>query len=168
VNYPLLGEMADKTSHKVAWLTQHVPQVFIKGPWLDVPGEVKFETNIALVPIFPGMQAAWLDAVVAAAPKAVVLEGFGLGGVPYMGENLLEPIERGISSGIPFILRTQSPFGGTDPSIYEVGRRAQSLGVISAQSMTREALLTKLMLLLPVLGGASLMERLHCNLCDDI
>ena len=170
VDYPLLGEMTDKGSHKVAWLTPHSPQIHGSGLWCNTSGESRFETNIALVPIFPGMKADWLYAVVAAAPKAVVLEGFGLGGVPYMGENLLEPIKKGMESGIPFILRTQSPFGGTDPSIYEVGRKALDLGVISAQSMTREALLVKLMLLLPVLGDKNLKlkENMHSSLCDDV
>ena len=164
VNYPLLGEMVDRGSHKVAWLTPHTPEIHGNTPW----NGSRFETNIALVPIFPGMTAAWLDAIVAAAPKTVVLEGFGLGGVPCTGENLLEPIQRGLASGIPFILRTQSAFGGTDPSIYEIGRKALDLGVISAQNMTREALLIKLMLLLPVLGGKKLRENLHSNLCDDV
>ncbi|MCL2010371.1 MAG: asparaginase [Synergistaceae bacterium] len=167
VDYPILGEMMDKGSHKVAWLTPHFPKFQGGGPWSGTP-EPELETNIALVPIFPGMKAAWLDAVTAAAPKAVVLEGFGLGGVPYMGENLLGPIKNGLSSGIPFILRSQSPFGGTDASIYEVGRKAVDLGVISAQGMTREALLVKLMLLLPVLGGKNLKESLCFNLCDDV
>jgi len=170
VDYPILGEMADKGSHKVAWLTPHSPEIHGSGPWCNTSGEVKFETNIALVPIFPGMKANWLDAVVAAAPKAVVLEGFGLGGVPCIGENLLGPIKKGVESGIPFILRTQSPFGGTDPSIYETGRKALDLGVISAQGMTREALLVKLMLLLPVLGekNLKLKENMHLRLCDDL
>jgi len=168
VDYPLLGEMADKGSHKVAWLSPHIPKFQGSGPWYSTSRDSGIETNIALVPIFPGMKAAWLDTVIAAAPKAVVLEGFGLGGVPYMGENLLEPIKRGIEAGIPFVLRTQSPFGGTDLSVYEVARKAMDLGVISAQGMTREALLVKLMLLLPVAGGEKLKENLYSNLCDDV
>jgi len=157
--------MTDKGAYKVAWLSPCTPEFHGSGPW---GGDAEFETNIALVPIFPGMKASWLDAVIAISPKAVVLEGFGQGGVPYMGENLLEPIKKGIESGIPFILRTQAPFGGTDLSIYEVARKALDLGVISAQSMTRESLLVKLMLLLPVAGGEKLKEYLHFNLCDDV
>ncbi|MDR3265374.1 MAG: asparaginase, partial [Synergistaceae bacterium] len=143
VDYPLLGEMRDRNTHKIAWLTPHVPKLSDKRPWGDAPA---FETNVALVPIFPGMKTAALDAIVATAPKAVVLEGYGLGGVPYMYENLLDPVKRGIDAGIPFVLRTQSPFGGADPTVYEVGRKALSLGVFSARDMTREALMTKLML----------------------
>ena len=168
VDYPLLGEMKDKGSHKVAWLTPKTPKLSAVRPW-DAPA---FETQIALVPIFPGMKAAGLDAVLESAPKAVVLEGFGLGGVPSMeenhGENLLGPIKKGIDAGIPFILRTQSPFGGTDPSVYELGRKALDLGVLSARDMTREALMTKLMLLLPLFEGDDLEARLYDPLCDEI
>ena len=166
VNYPSLGEMRDKGSHKIAWLTAQAPRLSDKRPW----GEPLLETHIALTPVFPGMRAASLDAVIATAPKAVVLEGFGLGGVPCEGEgeSLLAPIKRGIDAGVLFVLRTQSPFGGTDPGVYAVGRQALDLGVLSARDMTREALMTKLMLLLPVACGESLGSLLHSNLCEDV
>jgi L-asparaginase len=163
--YPLLGEMRDRGSHKTAWLTPKVPALAGSRPWGDSP---EFETDIAIVPVFPGMRAASLDAVVAAAPKAVVLEGFGLGGIPNGRENLLPSIRRGIGLGIPFVLRTQVPFGGTDPFVYEVGRRALDLGMIDARDMTREALTVKLMLLLPLAGKEKLEERLHAGLCDEV
>jgi L-asparaginase len=169
VDYPLLGEMKDKGGHKVAWLTPHSPFFSGRRFW-DAP---TFETNIALVPIFPGMKAASLDAVLASGPKAVVLEGYGMGGVSCQHESLLEPIARGVASGVPFVLRTQSPFGGTDPSVYEVGRRALDLGVLPAGDMTREALMVKLMLLLPRLQKEGLQRKelaahLSANLCDDV
>ena len=85
-----------------------------------------------------------------------------------MGESLLPAIERGIARGIPFVLRGQAPFGGTDPAVYEVGRRALDLGVLSARNMTREALMSKLMLLLPVSAPSDLERRLSANLCDDV
>ncbi|MDR1048831.1 MAG: hypothetical protein LBL51_03670, partial [Synergistaceae bacterium] len=170
VEYPLLGEMRDRGSHKTAWLAGKVPALDGGRPWGDRPA---FETDIALVPVFPGMRPAFLDAVAAAAPKAVVLEGFGLGGVPCTpgGDgNLLPAIRRGIEAGIPFVLRTQAPFGGTDPFVYEVGRKALDLGVIDARDMTREALMVKLMLLLA--GKEKLKEkleeRLHAGVCDEI
>ena len=124
-------------------LFRSVPALSAERPWGPSPA---VETHIALVPIFPGIPARFLDAVADTGPKAVVLEGYGLGGVPFMGENLLPAIERGIARGIPFVLRGQAPFGGTDPAVYEVGRRALDLGVLSARNMTREALMSKLIL----------------------
>ncbi len=165
VDYPFLGEMRDRGTHKIAWLTAQVPALSAERPWGPSPA---VETNVALVPIFPGIPARFLDAVADTGPKAVVLEGYGLGGVPFMGENLLPAIERGIARGIPFVLRGQAPFGGTDPAVYEVGRRALDLGVLSARNMTREALMSKLMLLLPVSAPSDLERRLGANLCDDV
>lgn len=165
VDYPVLAEMQDKGSHKIAWLTPQTPFFSPARPWSGSP---VFETDVSLVPIFPGMKTSFLDSVTAARPKAIVLEGYGLGGVPYMQENLLEPIARGIDAGIPIILRTQSPFGGTDPSIYEVGQKALDLGVLSARDLTRESLMTKLMLLLPLFDKEELSAHLYANLCDDV
>jgi len=165
VDYPFLGEMRDRGTHKIAWLTAQVPALSAERPWGPSPA---VETNVALVPIFPGLSARFLDAVADTGPKAVVLEGYGLGGVPFMGENLLPAIERGVARGIPFVLRGQAPFGGTDPAVYEVGRRALDLGVLSARNMTREALMSKLMLLLPVSALSDLERRLGANLCDDV
>ena len=165
VDYPFLGEMRDRGTHKIAWLTAQVPALSAERPWGPSPA---VETNVALVPIFPGLSARFLDAVADTGPKAVVLEGYGLGGVPFMGESLLPAIERGIARGIPFVLRGQAPFGGTDPAVYEVGRRALDLGVLSARNMTREALMSKLMLLLPVSAPSDLERRLGANLCDDV
>ena len=165
VDYPFLGEMRDRGTHKIAWLTAQVPALSAERPWGPSPA---VETNVALVPIFPGLSARFLDAVADTGPKAVVLEGYVLGGVPFMGENLLPAIERGIARGIPFVLRGQAPFGGTDPAVYEVGRRALDLGVLSARNMTREALMSKLMLLLPVSAPSDLERRLGANLCDDV
>ena len=165
VDYPFLGEMRDRGTHKIAWLTAQVPALSAERPWGPSPA---VETNVALVPIFPGLSARFLDAIADTGPKAVVLEGYGLGGVPFMGESLLPAIERGIARGIPFVLRGQAPFGGTDPAVYEVGRRALDLGVLSARNMTREALMSKLMLLLPVSAPSDLERRLGANLCDDV
>ena len=165
VDYPLLGRMQDDEGRMVAWLDAHVPALSEKRFWTTTP---ELETDIALVPVFPGMKVSWLDAIINVSPKAIVLEGYGLGGIPYMHENLLEPIARGIEKGIPFVLRTQAPFGGTDPTIYEVGKRALDLGVLSARDMTREALMVKLMLLLPLRKGKELEVQLNTNLCDEV
>jgi L-asparaginase/Glu-tRNA(Gln) amidotransferase subunit D len=48
-----------------------------------------------------------------------------------------------------------------------VGRKALDLGVLSAGNMTREALMTKLMLLLPLFDGQELAASLGTNLCDE-
>ena len=165
VDYPLLGEMKDKGTHRIAWLSPQKPKFSPEAaPWGTTP---TLEQNIVLLPIFPGMGARWLDTVIEAGPRAVVLEGFGLGGVPAGGS--LSAIQRATNAGIPLIMRTQALFGGTDLGAYEVGRRAEDLGVLSARDMTREALTVKLMLLLPLCSDRTELERLlSAGVCDDV
>ena len=166
VDYPLLGEMKDKGDHKIAWLTAQVPVLSDRRPWKE--DQPPFETEIALLPLFPGFKAKALQAAIDRSPKAVVVEGYGSGGVPFMGENLLPALESGIAKGIPIVLRTQSFFGGTEPALYEVGQKALSLGVLSAHDMTRESLMTKLMFLLPCCEKDRLATELQTNFCDDL
>ena len=53
--------------------------------------------------------------------------------------------------------------------MYEVGRKTLELGAISGKDMTREAIITKLMAVLPALGGEDLLPSvLHSSFCDEI
>ena len=50
-----------------------------------------------------------------------------------------------------------------------MGEKVLDLGAISARDMTREALVVKLMLLLPLATGSRDLEHLlGQNLCDDV
>jgi len=73
-----------------------------------------------------------------------VLEGYGAGGIPYRGRNLLEAVSK-VAREKPVVMTTQALYGGVDLTRYEVGRRALEAGVIPAGDMTKEATLVKLM-----------------------
>jgi L-asparaginase len=167
VDYPLLGTMDREVSGRGrARLFAHIPPLTDTRPWADPP---EIEKRIALVTALPGMGSDFLDALIAKKPAAVVLEGFGLGHVSFEEDGLYPAIERGIAAGIPFIMKTQAPFGGTNLTVYEAGRRELEQGVISAKTLTREALLAKLMLLLPVCKDNKTLEsELYRNLCGEL
>jgi len=82
----------------------------------------------------------------------VLIEGFASAGVPFENEdeNLLPCIEEAVKKGIVVVIGTSCPSGGAEPEIYEVGVRALRAGAISAGKLTREAVMTKLMLGIPV------------------
>ncbi|MBQ9565150.1 MAG: asparaginase [Synergistaceae bacterium] len=164
VDYPILGEMRDRGTHKIAWLTAHAPKLTSERPWGPSPA---LEQNIALLPVFPGMSPALLDTLTdTAKPRAVVLEGYGLGGIP---DTLLPAIKRASESGVLFVARTQALFGGADLTAYEVGRKNLDLGVLSAHDMTREALMVKMMLCLPLCSSREGLEHfLNESWCDDV
>jgi L-asparaginase len=145
-------------------LTEHTGRTNSVRPWKWVPA---IEQRIAMFPIFPGVLASFLNALIATNPKAIVIEGLGLGGVPFEGENLLPSIVKAVKSKICVVIRSTSLFGGADLSRYEVGARALKAGVLSAGLMTREALITKLMFLLPVVSGRDLVRELGTDFSGE-
>jgi L-asparaginase len=110
------------------------------------------ERHVALVPVFPGMKADCFRALIETNPKAVLIEGFGSAGVPFENddENLLPCIEEAVKRGIIVVIGTACPSGGATPEHYEVGVRALRAGAISAGKLTREAVMVKLMLGIPI------------------
>lgn len=161
INYPHLG---CRKNGEV--FLEHTPRLQESYP-VDV-SSMELETSIFLVTLFPGFRSRYLFHLADAEPKAIVLEALGLGGVPYLGENLLPPIAMFREQDIPVVITTQCVYGGVDLSVYEVGRRTLELGVISGKDMTREAIITKLMTVLKNTDKASLESILHCNFCDEI
>ncbi len=161
INYPELGFIRNGKA-----VLGEKPFLAPRYP-VDV-SSLSVETSIFLVTLFPGFKARFLEHLADAAPRAIVLEALGLGGVPYLGENLLNPIARFRERNIPDVITTQCVYGGVDLSVYEVGKRTLALGAISGKDMTREAIIAKLMITLPVCGADCLEELLHENFCDEI
>jgi len=161
INYPHIGYRNNGII-----TMEHTPLLQKNYP-VDVSTQ-NLETSIFLVTLFPGFRSKYLFHLADAGPKAIVLEALGLGGVPYLGENLLPAIEMCQKRSIPVIITTQCVYGGVDLSVYEVGRKTLDLGAISGKDMTREAIITKLMTILPGVEGGNLETTLHCNFCDEI
>ncbi len=81
---------------------------------------------------------------------ALIIESFGVGGVPCYGdEEFLTAIERWREAGKTLVVTTQVPFEGSDLGVYQVGARVkEKYDVIEAYNMTLEATVTKLMWIL--------------------
>ena len=164
INYPHLGYIEQGR----VFLT-HTPKPGSSPPFLrDTSQGFEFETSVFLLTLFPGFHARYLEYIVNMEPRAIVIEALGLGGVPYLGESLLPPLKLSQNKGIPVVIATQCVYGGVDLNVYVVGRKTLKMGVISGKDMTREAIITKLMVLLPHLKPYEIPEWLHTNICDEI
>ena len=161
INYPELGAI-----HEGRAVLGEAP--FLRETYPVDVSSLDVEKSIFLVTLFPGFRASFLEHLARASPKAIVLEALGLGGVPYLGENLLPSIALCREKGIPVIITTQCVYGGVDLDVYEVGRKTLELGAISGKDMTIEAIIAKLMIVLPEAKGENLEELLHQNFCDEI
>ncbi|ASJ02793.1 L-asparaginase 1 [Thermococcus profundus] len=121
-------------------LIRHRPRVFGKGePEFDPP----VDPNVVHLRLTPGLSPE-VFLKISEAVDGIVLEGYGAGGIPYRGRDLLSAVSR-TASQKPVVMTTQALHGGVDLTKYEVGRRALEAGVIPAYDMTKEATLVKLM-----------------------
>lgn len=95
---------------------------------------------------------------------AVILETFGMGGVPERGADgasYQEAIFDWVDSGRTVVMTTQVPEEGLDLGVYEVGRTyAEHPGILKGGDMTTEALVAKTMWALGQTRDADELQRL--------
>ena len=100
---------------------------------------------------------------------AIVLETFGIGGIPSYDGSYEEAITDWIASGRTVVITTQVPEEGLDLGVYEVGRTYQDMpGVLSGDDMTTEALVAKTMWMLGQTSNQREQEKLFYQvICND-
>lgn len=105
--------------------------------------------NIFVFRLIPGINPNILG-FISENYDAVVIESFGVGGIPNYGNNNFEnALAEFISKGKTVIISTQVPHEGSDMEVYEVGQNIKErFDLIEAYSMTTEAIVTKLMWIL--------------------
>lgn len=141
INFPYLAVIQDA----------HI-LFYLDDKWRD-PEPVTFyhalNDHVALLKLIPSMGADILD-YMAERNDAVVIESFGVGGLPsHDSADYYGTIRRLIEEGKTIVMTTQVPQEGSNMSVYEVGLRFKNdFGLIEAYDMTLEATVTKLMWIL--------------------
>ena len=107
--------------------------------------EDRFESRVALVKLFPGLEPRLLAALPGLGMRGAVVEAFGSGGVPTRIRNLTEALKSLAKSGLVVAVGSQCPDGKADLSIYEAGQRVQNDGIVCLGEMSVESAVTKLM-----------------------
>ena len=77
--------------------------------------------------------------------EGIYIEGFGLGGVPFLKSDFTAVIRRASQSGLPILVGSQCRYEGSNLTVYETGQRILECGGIPVHDMTYEAVVTKLM-----------------------
>lgn len=106
------------------------------------------DERVAVVPLFPGISAAWMDhALSMPGLRGVVLGTFGSGNGP-TNKDLLLALEAARERGILLLNVTQCVGGRVEQGRYVTSQAFAAMGMVSGQDLTVEAALTKLMFLL--------------------
>ncbi len=110
---------------------------------------------VTVIKLIPGMRADIFD-YVKDHSHAVIIESFGVGGIPYYdNDEFVEKIESLISRGVRIVITTQVPHEGSDMTVYQVGLRIkQKYELPEAYDMTTEAVVAKVMWALPQTDNA--------------
>lgn len=167
-NYPYVGFIKDR-------------KIFITDEYKDLSEkDMGYESRnikatpsnlpkIFLLKMVPGVDAGILDYVIHGNYQGVIIEGFGLGGMPVDNTLLMDKLKELVSMGIPVIMATQCVFDGVNLDTYEVGVSANKIGIISANDMTTEAIYTKLMWILNDTDSYKEVIRIFgTNICGEI
>ena len=149
INYPVLGVLRDG-----------VLLPYIRQPALPRPRFYDaLDPKVGLLKLTPGCDRRVLDWLLSR-HDAVIIESFGVGGVPEAG-GFYESIREGLAQGRTVVLTTQVQNEGSDLTVYLVGHRLKdSLGVLEAYDMTTEAVVAKLMWILGQTHDRAEAERL--------
>lgn len=106
------------------------------------------DTNVAILKLFPGINAHIMDAVLGSKNlKVLILETYGSGNAP-MDTWFLEKLKKAIKKRIHIINVTQCSGGSVILGQYETSSKLQKMQVINGKDITTEAAVTKAMYLL--------------------
>lgn len=104
--------------------------------------------NLAVVPVFPGLQAAHVQGLLASGVQGVLLECYGSGTGPSDDQALLDTLRDARQRGVLLAAISQCPEGDVVFDTYAAGNRLRGAGLVSGGGMTREAALAKMFALL--------------------
>ena len=160
INYPCLATLQD------GHLLQYIENACLPEPvFYD-----RLDEKIALLKLIPGVPAS-LAAYMLRENDALILESFGVGGVPgYPGSGFLDVLHDGLTAGKTIVLTTQVQNEGSDVGVYQVGRQVKSCPqILEAFDMTTEAVVGKLMWILAQTREPEAVARLfYTPVANDI
>ena len=151
VNFPDLAVLQDER------LLQYIRCESLERPvFYD-----RLDPHVGLLKLIPGVEDE-LATFMLERYDGLIIESFGVGGLPDYEGGRLDAILRGaVARGKIVVMTTQVPNEGSDLTVYHVGGRLKSsMNLLEAYDMTTEAAVAKLMWILGQTRGFAEAERL--------
>lgn len=170
----ILGTRARKTCSKsyaafssinypdLAILHDHRLMCYISPGSLPAPVfSERLNDNVGLIKMVPGTDFELLEFMLER-KDALIIECFGVGGLPsYSDDKLFEVVRRYTDMGKFIVMTTQVQNEGSDLSVYSVGNRLKSnINVLEGFDMTTESAYAKLMWILGQTRDSRQVNRL--------
>lgn len=137
INYPIVANIKN---NKVTY-NQNINKDNVSKP-------LSLKTNLCedvfILKIFPGIKPEIFN-FIKENYKGVIIESFGIGGIPNEDFNIISKINELVKANIAVVITTQCLYEGIDLNIYKVGQLLAKQKIIHAGDMTIEALIMKLM-----------------------
>ena len=130
----------------------------------------ELDPGVFLLKLIPGCRADLLE-LLQPHYNALILESFGVGGVPYYNDqDFSKAVGHWIEAGKLVIMTTQVTYEGSDMGLYQVGHMIKKrYGILEAYDMTLEAVVTKTMWLLGTTRDPMVFrERFYTPVQNDI
>ena len=170
----LHGARASKWHSEAFDAFRALPRQRHGAPATELPARLDYRqprqaVNLAVLPLFPGIQAAHVRALLSTGVQALLLECYGSGTGPAADSELLAALHSAHEKGVVLAAISQCPSGHVEFGVYAAGSQFASCGLISGGGMTREAALGKLFALLA--AGMSQTEVEHwfaLDLCGEL
>jgi len=124
--------------------------------------------NLAVMPVFPGLHAEHLRALLDTGVQGLLLECYGSGTGPSDDQALLDVLRAARERGVLLVAISQCPEGSVVFDTYAAGNRLRGAGLVSGGGMTREAALAKMFALLGAGLDAEAAEQWFAlDLCGE-
>ena len=160
INYPCVGEV------NAFGLRLRQTEPAGRGPFSL---NTAYSDRIAVMKLFPGMDPEIFSLLRENGYEGIYIEGFGLGGVPFLRNDVTAEIRKASGQGLTILVGSQCRYEGSNLDVYETGRRILDCGGIPVRDMTQEAVVTKLMWCLGQTKDRETVQRLFSeNMVGEI
>jgi glutamyl-tRNA(Gln) amidotransferase subunit D len=128
----------------------------------DYIPKINFDTRVALVKYYPGLDPKMIDHIISSGYKAIIFEGTGLG---HVGKIMYEYVGKAKKKGLFLGMTSQCLDGMVRMTVYESGRDLLNLGMIPLGDMIPETALVKAMW---ALGNSKSIEEMEKLMKENI